>query len=189
MKVEAQANMVGEAEVEDLAVPLKAGAPWAWDRLYRLTRLPLLRFLMRRLRDSMRAEEALQETYLAAIAGIASFDSSRGSPDSWLCGIARNKARESFRARAAAPLGDDPEDRSADPAEARDEAEAVGRALDEIEPRYAEVLRRKFIAGETLEAISDALGLKVATVGTLVHRGKDRFRAAYERLSTRARQT
>jgi len=188
MEVEAEPSMWGEDELEDLTVPLKAGAPWAWDRLYRLTRLPLLRFLMRRLRDAMRAEEALQETYLAAIEAVASFDPTRGAPDGWLCGIARNKARESLRSRSGVVLEDDPPDPTADPADAGDEAEVVGRVLDELEPRYAEILRRKFIEGETLEAISDALGLKVATVGTLVHRGKDRFRKAYERLSVGVRR-
>jgi len=76
---------------------------------------------------------------------------------------------------AAAAAGDGAGDR-----------ELVALALDRLEPRHAEVLRRKYVAGETLEAIARALGLRAATVGTLLHRGKERFREVYERLRARA---
>ena len=66
------------------------------------------------------------------------------------------------------------------------EAEAVALALDELEPRYAEVLRRKYLIGESIAQIARDLKLNPATVGTWLHRGREKFKASWLRLTQRA---
>jgi RNA polymerase sigma-70 factor (ECF subfamily) len=184
--------MEDASDLRDLAGRLKAREAAAWEELYRLTHLPLLRTLRRLLQDEGRAEEALQASYLTAIERIAAFDPARGTADAWLAGIARMKAREARREPRAAPLEEAEEEAAAGPAPGGwglngggSEAEVVALALDRLEPRYAEVLRRKYLEEESLEAIAGALRLKPATVGTLLHRGRERFREAYRRLCER----
>ena len=173
-----------EAELRGLAAGLRGGRREDWERFYALVHLPLLRLLRRLLRDDARAEEALQATFLTAIEKIASYDPDLGTPDAWVAGIARHKALEAVRVRSAEPVEVD-----LIPAPSREpdaDAEMVARALDGLEPRFAEVLRRKYLAGESIEAIALALDLNQTTVGTLLHRGRERFRAAYRRLEARA---
>jgi RNA polymerase sigma-70 factor (ECF subfamily) len=177
--------MRDERELADLVVALRQCRPEAWDQLYQITHLSLLRLLRRWLADDARAEEALQATFVAAIESFASFDPLRGTVDGWLCGIARYQAIAIARVVGRTDsLEIDPPGPTADSAAV--DAEMVALALDQLEPRYAEVLRRKYLLGESLNAISRGLGLKVATVGTLLHRARDQFREAYGRLHARA---
>lgn len=156
----------------------------AWEELYALTHLPLLRLLRRMLRDDQQAEEALQGTYVTAIERFDQYDCERGSVDAWLAGIARNKAREAWRRPQMASCDPDLFD-SGQPGVDDSDAEAVALALDELEPRYAEVLRRKYLVGESIAQIARELKLKPATVGTLLHRGREKFKASWERLTQR----
>lgn len=182
-----------DRDLDDLTAGLRKRRPEAWERLYALTHLPLLRLLDRLLRDRSLAEETLQATYLTAIERIAGFDPGRGSVDAWLAGIARHKAQEAARERRRSP-SEDGLARVAAPLNAPlnghgSEEELVALALDALEPRYAKVLRRKYLAEEALETIARDLKLKVATVGTLLHRGRERFREMYVRLEKRAEKT
>ena len=178
--------MHDEAELAGWTASLQAGRREAWDRLYELTHLPLLRMLRRVLRDDARAEDALQAAYVTAIERIGSYDNARGAVDAWLAGIARHKAQEARRAaweRGASAGAADPPDPGP---ERSPDADLVTLALDEIDPRYAEVLRRKYLADEPIGAIAAGLGLNANTVGTLLQRGRERFREAYGRLKVRA---
>lgn len=181
--------MRDENEIRDLGRALKARRAEAWERLYALTSLPLLRALRRALGDPALAEEALQAAFVTAIEMVDRFDPSRGSPDAWLHGIARNKALEAARARRnGVSLGDDLEFPAPESNGNGADAELVALVLDRLEPRYAEVLRRKYLAGEDLEQMARELNLKPATVGTLLHRGRERFREIYRRLQRKAEQ-
>src|SRR5262245_27545266 len=180
--------MRDENEIRDLGRALKARRAEAWERLYALTSLPLLRSLRRALGDPAAAEEALQAAFVTAIEMVDRFDPSKGSPDAWLHGIARNKALEAARARRGVPLDDGLEAAAPESNGHGSEAELVTLVLDRLEPRYAEVLRRKYLAGEDLEQMARELKLKPATVGTLLHRGRERFREIYGRLQRKAEQ-
>ena len=180
--------MDDERELAELAAGLRARRNDAWERLYDLTHLPLLRLLRRLTRDDGKAEEALQATYVTAVERIGRYDPARGAPDAWLAGIARLKAQEIGRAPRVAPMDVEAAEiagraHGVEAAHGGGDGELVGLALDRLEPRYAEVLRRKYIGGESIEAIAGALGLKEATVGTLLHRGRERFKAAYEKIA------
>ena len=56
----------------------------------------LFKYALLRLRDSARAEDAVQETFLAALKGGKSF-AGRSAEKSWLVGILKNKICDHFR--------------------------------------------------------------------------------------------
>jgi len=56
----------------------------------------LFKFALMRLRDQARAEDAVQETFLAALKGGKSF-AGRSAEKSWLVGILKNKIVDHFR--------------------------------------------------------------------------------------------
>jgi RNA polymerase sigma-70 factor (TIGR02943 family) len=56
----------------------------------------LFKFALARLRDPQRAEDAVQETFLAALKGGQSF-AGRSAEKSWLTGILKNKIYDYFR--------------------------------------------------------------------------------------------
>ncbi|HEX4349991.1 MAG TPA: sigma factor, partial [Verrucomicrobiae bacterium] len=56
----------------------------------------LFRFALARLRDPQRAEDAVQETFLAALKGGQNF-AGRSAEKSWLTGILKNKIYDYFR--------------------------------------------------------------------------------------------
>lgn len=177
-----------EDELRDIALAgsLASGDDHAWRRLYALTHLPLLRLLTRSLRVESLAEEALQATYVTAVERIDSYDPDKGSLDGWLAGIARYKALELRRSQRLVPLEVDVPDARPEVRHAEDrfaEAELVAWVLDQLEPRYAEVLRRKYLLDQSLAAMAAELDLPVGTVGTLIHRGRRRFREIYARAS------
>jgi len=56
----------------------------------------LFRYALGRLRDPLRAEDAVQETFLAALKGLENFHG-RSAEKSWLVGILKNKIFDYFR--------------------------------------------------------------------------------------------
>jgi RNA polymerase sigma-70 factor (ECF subfamily) len=56
----------------------------------------LFKFALMRLRDSQKAEDAVQETFLAALKGGQNF-AGRSAEKSWLVGILKNKIYDHFR--------------------------------------------------------------------------------------------
>ena len=150
-------------------------------QLYRTVLLP-------RLGSAAAAEDALSETYTKVLSHMASFtwrDEVGFYP--WFRMVGLRVVLDQFRKRkrtvvwseedvvqeidrgsaAAAPRLDD------DLLQKQD-AEAVRQklhtALDSLNPRYAEVIRRRVLAEEPREAVAAALGLSVATFDVLLHR-------------------
>ena len=186
-------DMAQPDELATLAESLCAGQPEAWEKLYILTHLPLLRMLRRVLGNEVRAEEALQAAYVTAIEKINTFDAKRGAVDSWLAGIARRKGLELARSESrhgGKAMANAVGLRlvSAASGEPAQDGELVELALDQLEPRYAEMLRRKYLKEQSIEEIAAELQLNPATVGTWLHRARERFREIYQRLQSHGEQ-
>ena len=73
--------------------PAGLSSPEAWLELYGDY---LYRYALLRLRDPVKAEDAVQETFLAAIKGKRSF-AGQSAEKSWLVGILKNKIFDYFR--------------------------------------------------------------------------------------------
>src|SRR5436190_21724511 len=70
----------------------------------------LFKYASFRLRDDTAAEDAVQETFLAALKAYRKFEG-RGSERTWLVGILKHKIIDHFRkALREAPIGEDVDD-------------------------------------------------------------------------------
>lgn len=76
----------------------------AFDALYRATSAALFGQVLRINRDRGHAEEVLQEVYVTVWKQAASFDVRQGQPLTWMTTIARHRAIDSLRRKAAQPV-------------------------------------------------------------------------------------
>ncbi len=128
----------GELGERALRTRLVAGEDAAYRECYQQYAPKLLRMLTGILRNKARAEEVLQETFIAAFRSIASF---RGevSISTWLARIATNRAynviRDESRAKRTAPPAEEEPAAGLEPqVEGRDLARKVMALLDQMEP-------------------------------------------------------
>lgn len=159
------------------------------DRLWREVLWPYLR-------EPARCEDALCETFLAALQALPRFRPGRGEGEglwAWLKQIARRKALDELRRQGrrgrfeervrAEPEADPP---GADPQRVllRREAEAleaqrVGEIMAQLNPRYAEVLRLRLQEQRPREECAEHLGVRVGTLDVVLYRAVRAFRAAW----------
>jgi RNA polymerase sigma-70 factor (ECF subfamily) len=140
------------------------------------------------------AEELLQKTVFDAVRGRGSYDLSKGCPEDWILGIARNNIRLEIRRRASRPSinGEisryfDAMDTKLLPDEVleRQEMTAIVRsALSRLESKEKAVLEAKYI--EDLSAYDIARQMKTTekAVYSLLYRAKISLRRELERLAS-----
>lgn len=139
------------------------------------------------------AEELLQKTVFDAVRGRTSYDSSKGSPEQWILGIARNNIRLEIRRRASRPSinGDisryfEAMDTKPLPDEVLERQEMtviVRSALSRLESKEKAVLEAKYI--EELSAIDIARQMNTTekAVYSLLYRAKISLRRELELLA------
>ena len=160
-----------------LVARARAGEEEAFAEIISAYEHELSVFLHRRVNDPQVAEDLLQDTFLAAWKAIR-----RTQPDllvrPWLYKIALNMARQWERRQGIArrifqfwrrPGGED------DWLE-RNEVQSV---LRQMQPRDAEVLLLKVIAGFNYSEIGVMVGIKPEAVRQRLHRARERFRVLY----------
>jgi RNA polymerase sigma-70 factor (ECF subfamily) len=149
---------------------------------------PALSRYLERLVGSPLAEDALQETLLAAFRGAASFRG-ESSVKSWLFTIARNAAFKLQKRRREEPRDD--EDLEAlgtragwgaegpDAALSREEQRrALELALDRIDAADREVLLLRDVEGLSGEDTAAVLGISLAAMKSRLHRARLRLVAS-----------
>jgi RNA polymerase sigma-70 factor, ECF subfamily len=150
-----------------LQARLVAGENAAYRECYEQHAAKLLRILTGILRNKARAEELLQETFIAAFRSIARFrgDVALGT---WLARIAANLAynaiRDDARAKRTAPtFGDEPRTCPEPHVEGRDLARKVLAVMDRMDPakRVALLL---FAEGYTVAEIGEISGEPRGTI-------------------------
>lgn len=161
----------------------------------------LRRFARSRARDEELAEEAVQETMVAALQSGQRF-AGRARLRTWLTGILIHKIHDEFRrsAREATVREPNRSDDSLDLLQARAEdgmaattceperalhcsqlRAAIARSLDRLPLRQKEVFLLKEISGLETEQIVDVLGLTTGNVWVLLHRARAHMQAALAR--------
>jgi len=122
-------------------------------------------------------DDLVQETLLHAWRNRRQFRS-ESSPATWVLSIAKNRVKMRLRS-----LGTRPSfaaiDREALPAgvvRSPEAAAAVRRALDAIEPQYADVLERRYLEGRTVREIAEALDESEKAVESRLHRAREALR-------------
>ena len=65
------------------------------------------------------------------------------------------------------------------PSERRDRAEMVARTLAELPPAYEEVLRRRYLEGQSVAQMAGEMGSTLKAVESRLSRAREAFRAMY----------
>ena len=169
----------------------------------------LYRYALFRLRDTALAEDAVQETLLAALQAYANF-AGRGSERTWLVGILKHKIMDHFRRTSReAPVPQREDEAFADENFFRTEGEWEGHwrveqapsewhaspvalveqgefwlvfqhCLGPLPPRIASVFVMREVDGLTSEEICAVLSIKVNNLWVMLHRARLHLRRCLE---------
>jgi RNA polymerase sigma-70 factor (ECF subfamily) len=162
-----------------------AGDRRAFERFVTAHEAAVLRFLRTRTADPAVAEDALQETFIAAWRSARTFRSD-GSARAWLLAIARNAVRRQYRRPVGEPdafepldaaairagWGRDPHDEWADRITA---AQLLERGFRGLSPADREILVLRDLEGLSNEETAALLGASLPAVKSRVHRARLRF--------------
>ena len=169
---------------------LSAGGEAAdsFESLYRRTFPRVYAYVASLLRDRAAAEDVTAQAYERAFRKRRSFRSTRGTPDAWLFGIARNAALDELRRRKRrATLEVESEDLegagTSEEAERALRRQAVRAALATLSGHERDMVALKFAGGLSNAEIARVLGTSESNVGTRLHRTIERLRRACHELA------
>lgn len=146
-------------------------------------------FAVRRLGDAAAADDAVQDTFVAALSAPQAWRG-EASLRTWLTGILRNKIADAFRdpARRAESLDDAADAIAAVALPAHEQPEArlaasqlvaiADRQLDTMPERSARVFMLTEIGGETDDRVANELGVTSENVSVIRFRARQRLREA-----------
>ena len=165
------------------AVEAPSEADAAFEALYRSSRDDLFAYVAGLLRDRSAAEDVTAQAFERAYRKRRGYRPSRGTPDQWIFGIARNAALDELRRRKRrTSLEGDPEDVSApateDHAELALRREVVRSALAGLDARERDLVALKFMGGLSNSEIARVLGTSESNAGTRLHRTITKLREA-----------
>lgn len=144
------------------------------------------------LRDRARSEEVAQEAFLVAWQKLPGMRPAPSLPG-WVCGIARNLARNAARRRRETamtthePATEEPT--ALEQLITRERAAVANRALETLSEREREAIVLYYRGDESLAAVAAALGISEAAAKKRVLRGRDHLRAAMTEVETTLRGT
>jgi len=170
-----------------------------FDEIVRRHQRRVYRFLFMLLRDPDEADTLTQECFLRAYQGLPGFRG-ESSLETWLLRIAANLARDQVRNRKRSfwkrllGLDDDnehsPANRVASPHAspeqnllAREEAQAVWRAAEQLSSQQRAVFLLRFVEEMELTEIAEVLGLRVGSVKSHLFRALQAVRAQLKEVS------
>lgn len=157
----------------------RAGADWAWSRLYADLAPTLLGYL--RARGAPDAEDLLGETFLQVVRDLEGFDGDESGFRSWVFTIAHRRLVDDRRRRGRRPVqpaGDDVLDTRLPPAPAGEDevlaalgTEQVLALLARLTEEQRAALALRFVAGLTLPEVAAVLGRTANATKALQRRG------------------
>lgn len=163
----------------------------------------LFRYAMLRVRDRSRAEDLVQETFLAALKGRQSF-SGKSSEGTWLVGILKHKILDQFRrpSREVSLPGEDlpdpggdepfradghwaagPADWGGNPADLfrqKEFLDQLTRCLSGLSPNQAAIFTLREIDGAGTEEICKELNVTETNLWVILHRARMQLRKCLE---------
>lgn len=163
----------------------RAGGPRALEDAYRRYGRVVYSFCRRAVGPDL-AEEATQDTFLAAWRDSGGFDPERGSLGGWLMGIARHKVADAVRSRQRAAARVERAALAADPAPAAHDLDAlaerllVADGLSGLRPDVRELVELAFYSDLTHEQIAVHTGRPLGTVKSQIRRSLHTLRRHLE---------
>lgn len=177
---------------EQVAAHVQAGNVQLFGLLVERYEARMSRYAKRFLFGYHDTEDLVQEVFLKAYANIQSFDAGR-SFTAWIYRIAHNVFINAIKRRGREPLPlFDPDTVFPHPVapggpehdfEERELRDALGRCLDQLDPKYREPLVLYHLEGMDYRAISEIMRIPVSTVGVRLNRGKALLKNAYQALT------
>ena len=177
-------------DVEPVTVDLSgvAWTPPSWDEVVREHADRVYRLAYRLTGNAHDAEDLTQETFIRVFRSLASYKP--GTFEGWLHRITTNLFLDMARRRSRVRMeglpedtdrivGDDPSpeqvytDTHLDP--------VLQAALDELPPEFRAAVVLCDVEGLSYEEIGATLGVKLGTVRSRIHRGRQALRASLER--------
>ena len=142
---------------------------------------------LRVLGERTMAEEVTQDTFLAMWRRPGAYDPARGSLQSFLLGIARNKAvdlvrrEESLRRTKESLLSETSTDVVLDPDSGFEEREEVREALQKLSDVQREALVLAYFGGRTYREVAQELDIPEGTAKTRLRDGLTKLRGLIQR--------
>jgi len=177
----------GSAETDAAVIARSARDPGSFGVIFDRHSDAILRYAHARLGPDL-AEDVLAETFLAAFARRASYDTSRPSSLPWLYGIAirqigrhrrvEHRGRQAMARLPVEAVALDLDDRCLERVAAQALRPRLVAVLSGLTHRDRELLLLIAWAGLTYEEASQALGVPVATLRTRLHRIRLKTRRA-----------
>ena len=176
--------------VSGAPTPDETWAPPSWDEVVRTHGARVYRLAYRLSGDRHDAEDLTQETFVRVFRSLDSYRP--GTFEGWLHRITTNLFLDLVRRRARIRFEALPEDaervpgRTPGPAQVFDDThldDDVQLALDALPPEFRAAVVLCDIEGLSYEEVADALGTRLGTVRSRIHRGR---RALRETLAHRA---
>lgn len=188
----ALALRVGPAEDErnddDLVAALRQGEDEAFEALFERYRRRIASFVYGMVGDWARAEDITQETFIRVFRSLDSF--TPGSFEGWIHRIATNVFLDLVRRRGRIRMEALPDNtdriagRELSPEQTWHEANLdpdLQAALDELPPEFRAAVVLCDVQGLSYEEIGATLGVKMGTVRSRIHRGRQALRSGIER--------
>ena len=170
---------------EQLLADTAQGDVRAFAELFRRRQGEVYRFALHMTGTPAAADDVTQDVFLRVMRDAGRFEAARGAATAWLCGIARNCARQRL-ARDGAFLPLEPTDDDSgrpgrgltiepDPLADLSRAEGIGRvrrAVLSLPVRYREVVVLCDLQERSYAETAAALGCAVGTVRSRLHRAR-----------------
>ena len=169
----ASASLSTMTSDEHLMLEFQQGSGEAFTELFERYREPVYGFFRRRLKDSARAEELAQETFLAVLRGIVRYEP-RASFRSYLYAIAFRQISGEWRRekREGVSVENEPT-RMDDPGEAL----WLRRAIEQLDAAHREVLLLREYEQLSYDEIAALLRIPVNTVRSRLFRARMELKA------------
>lgn len=174
---------------DDYVRRLRDGDRWTEEHFLRYFGELLLIKLRSRLRSMEAIEDARQEVFLRVFRVIRSQEGVRDGRKlgSFVNSVCNNVLMECYRTGHAEPLDPVAADRPDEGASAEDALvtgeikRQVRRVLEDLDPKDADLLRAVFLEERDKDEICGEYGADRNYLRVLIHRAKERFRAAHRR--------
>jgi RNA polymerase sigma-70 factor (ECF subfamily) len=171
------------SDAVELMERVRRGDAGAFETLYDEYHRLVYGVALRVLADRGVAEDVTQGVFLKLWSNPGSFVS--GSFGAWIVRVARNRALDVLRSRAAHPEGEVPESMPAedsleDTAFSKLNAESVRNAIAMLPQEQRELIELGFFGGATHHEMARSMGLPLGTVKTRIRSGLRRLRAALD---------
>ena len=171
---------------DDVLAAARAGAPWAFEVLYRDLAPAVTGYL--RLHGAAEPDDLASETFLGVFTGLSSFTGDEGALRAWVFTIAHRRLVDDWRRRSRRPqvvddsdlLAEHPGGDVEDDVLVRVGAETVQELCGDLPTDQRAVLLLRILADLTVEQVAEVLGRSEGSVKALQRRGLRTLRARLE---------